>query len=211
MKGEYESEHVGHIYDKHTRWYDLSMFFAELILYRLRRDLIKNAKGKILEVGVGSGANLLHYGDNCDVVGIDLSEGMMKYAERRAYARKLNLKLVKADVEELPFRNGQFDFVIDTLAFCTFKNPDKALMEMKRVCRKGGRILLLEHGIGTNGFVNWILKNREEKNYKRLGCHLTRDIEKIVKRSGLKIVEEKGDCLELFTILFWRSSVHIIL
>jgi ubiquinone/menaquinone biosynthesis C-methylase UbiE len=143
MSKKYLSKDIEKIYDKYSNWYDFEMFFIELYLKRLRKRLINKARGKVLEVSVGSGVNLPFYNKNCKVVGIDLSEEMLKKARVKSQNLEVNVKFKRADVENLMFKDEEFDFVIDTLGLCTFSNPIKALKEMKRVCNKKGKVLLL--------------------------------------------------------------------
>ncbi len=191
MRKDYSNSEVEKIYDEHAKLYDFRMFFIEFFLRKLRRELISNIKGKVLEVSIGSGANLRYYPKNCEIVGIDLSKEMLELASKKALKYDTKVKLEKGNAEKLRFKGEEFDCVIDTLGLCTFPNPNKVLSEMKRVCKKNGRILLLEHGIGKHRLVNKFLNWRNHNHYRRLGCHLTRDIGKIVKNSGLKIIGEK--------------------
>ena len=194
MKDKYSSKQIEAIYDKHAKWYDFRMYFTESIIKKLRRKLIGNANGRVLEISFGSGVNLPYYCKDCEIVGIDISKEMLKRAKKRAskYGRKVNLK--EGNVEKLIFKDEQFDYVVDTLGLCTFANPDKALIEMKRVCKRNGKILLLEHGLGRSKIINKFLNWKEARHYKKSGCHLTRDIIGMVKKSGLSIVEEKRKC-----------------
>ena len=196
----YSNEEIEEIYNKFAKWYDFGMLFTKLILGNLRKKLIGRVEGKVLEVSIGSGVNLPYYGKNCEIVGIDLSKEMLKRAKKKALKYGIKVKLSWGDAEKLNFNDGEFDYVVDTLGLCTFPSPIKALKEMKRVCKKNGRILLLEHGIGQGEIINKFLNWREDRHYKKLGCHLTRNINQIVKDSGLKIVEERR---KLFGTLYY--------
>ncbi len=107
--------------------------------------------GRLLEVAAGTGSNLLHYPPGADVVIIDLSPRMLLKAGQRG-ARKTAVM----DAQHLAFRDGSFDIVVSTLGTCTFPDPVQALREMRRVCRPGGHILLLEHGRSSrHGVAAW--------------------------------------------------------
>src|ERR1700682_6499521 len=129
-------------WDRASRWYDFATVALEAVVFRrLRSRLLKSSVGRVLEVAAGSGLNLAHYPGSLDITAIDLSPRMLLKARHRG-ARKAAVM----DAQHLAFRDGSFDTVVSTLGTCTFPDPVRALREMRRVCRPGGRILLLEHG-----------------------------------------------------------------
>lgn len=186
-------------YNSYAKKYNLKGFFINFLIGRYRKMILRGVKGKILEVGIGTGANLRYYSDECEIVGIDLSKEMLKIAQSRADKNRKKIILKIASADNLPFKNKKFDYVVDTLGLCTYLNPTKALKEMKRVCKKSGRILLLEHGISNNSFVEKSQRKREKKHYQRSGCSLLRDYEKLVKKEEFKFerIERK-----LFGIIY---------
>ncbi len=129
-------------WDRAARWYDLATVPLELFLFRpLRSKLLQSAAGRVLEVAVGTGLNHSCYPAGVDIIAVDLSLGMLSHARQRGVA-----KAVLMDATRLAFADGTFDTVVSTLGTCTFPDPVRALREMRRVCRPGGRILLMEHG-----------------------------------------------------------------
>ena len=92
------------------------------------------------------------------------------------------------DAHKLEFPANSFDTVIDTFGLCSYDDPILVLKEMSRVCRKTGRILLIEHGHGTYGFINNIIDKGACQHAHKWGCIWNRDIEKLVTDSGLEIV-----------------------
>ena len=129
-------------WDRASRWYDLATVALEALVFRrLRSRLLKSAVGRVLEVAAGSGLNLAHYPGGLDITAVDLSPGMLIRARSRG-ARKVAVM----DAQHLAFKDGSFDTVVSTLGTCTFPDPVEALREMRRVCRPGGSVLLLEHG-----------------------------------------------------------------
>lgn len=117
----------------------------ETTVERWRRGLWSQAGGEILELGVGAGANFPFYPAGADVTAVDLSPGMLGKAAERADREGVPVRLLEANVEELPFSDASFDTVISTFVFCTVPNPLRGLAEAARVCRPGGRVLLMEH------------------------------------------------------------------
>ena len=183
---KFTNEEIRKEYDDFSRFYDIfNLPFEYFGLANLRRKLLKEAKGEILEVAVGSGRNLPYYSKECRITAVDFSSNMLKLAKRLAKRRGISAKFLIGNAEKLPFKSKKFDFVIDGLGLCTFPNPVKALREMARVCKKNGKILLLEHGQSKNKLLSRFQFWREKRR-KEFGCSI-RDHEDIVKTAGLKI------------------------
>lgn len=110
-----------------------------------REELIERIEGeKILEVGVGTGKNLVHYPDNLDVTGIDFSKDMLEKA--RAKTKDIeNIELIEMDAQDMKFEDNTFDTVITSCVFCSVPDPIKGLKEIRRVCKNNGKIIMLEH------------------------------------------------------------------
>lgn len=167
-------------WDGASRWYDFATAGLEiLILRRLRSKLLKSAVGRVLEVAAGTGSNLAYYPSGTDIITVDLSPRMLLKARQRG-ARKLAVM----DAQQLAFRDGSFDTVVSTLGTCTFPDPVQALREMRRVCRPGGRILLLEHGRSSRPGVAAWQDRHAAKWAAHLGCWWNRDPLESVRKAG---------------------------
>ncbi len=116
-----------------------------------------------------------------------MSKEMLKRAREKADNLGKSMSLEIGDAEKLPYKNESFDVVIDSLGLCTYPDPAKALEEMKRVCKKDGIIMLLEHGISNNNLIRKLQFIREERHYKMQGCYLTRNPEELARRAGLAV------------------------
>ncbi len=176
-------------YNKAARWYDL----AETVLDwfgvgRLRHELLQKVAGDVLEVAVGTGKNLPHYPKDCAITAIDLSPEMLNVARKRADRLDLDSAFYVMDAEALDFPDSSFDTVVSTLSTCTFPDPIKALREMARVCRPGGKVLLLEHGRSSHPRLARFQDRRAEGFAKPLGCHWNREPLELVKHAGLSPV-----------------------
>jgi ubiquinone/menaquinone biosynthesis C-methylase UbiE len=111
-----------------------------------RRKLLAAAEGRVLEVGAGVGFNLPHYPAGIDhLVLTDGLDGMLHRAERRAQRVGRAVATTTAPVERLPFEDASFDTVVGSLLLCSVDDQDRALAEIRRVLRPGGRYLFLEH------------------------------------------------------------------
>lgn len=169
-------------WDRASRWYDLATVALEALVFRrLRSRLLKSAVGRVLEVAAGSGLNLAHYSGDLDITAVDLSPGMLLRARSRG-ARTVAVM----DAQHLAFKDGSFDTVVSTFGTCTFPDPVEALREMRRVCRQGGNVLLLEHGRSNRpGLAAW--QDRRAPNWAaHLGCWWNRDPLENLYRAGLQ-------------------------
>lgn len=127
--------------------YDRQIARAEAAgLREMRRRLLAGASGRVLEIGGGTGANLALYGP--DVVTLTVTEPappMLKRLERHAEERAPHATVLRAPAEDLPFDDDSFDVVVSTLVLCGVGDQQRALRQIGRVLRPGGRLLFLEH------------------------------------------------------------------
>lgn len=173
-------------YNKAARWYDLAENVLDWFgVGRLRRELLQKVCGDVLEVAVGTGKNLPHYPGGCTITATDLSSEMIKVARGRADRLDLDVIFHVMDAEALNFPDGSFGMVVSTLSTCTFPDPVKALREMARVCRPGGKILLLEHGRSSHPRLARFQDRRAEAFAKPLGCHWNREPPELLRHAGL--------------------------
>jgi len=152
----------------------------------LREKLLSNLKGKILEVAVGSGKNLSIYNKDAEVTAIDLSQKMLYVA-----AKKKKGTLLQMNAEKLEFPHSTFDYVVSFLTLCAIPNPGRALNEMKRVLKKSGTIILVEHGLSNHGFISFIQKMLDPLWKITIGCSLKKNIAKYIKEAKLKVIKNK--------------------
>lgn len=131
-------------YNRIARFYDILEFPMEHMFSGYRKKLLKETEGKTLEVGVGTGKNIPYYPDNVEVTGIDFSEKMIEKAEKKSGTRD-NVRVQVMDAEKMTFNDNIFDTVITSCVFCSVPDPVKGLQEIRRVCKTGGKILMLEH------------------------------------------------------------------
>lgn len=199
------------ILDRLPSRYDLLMFPLErLFLRRLRRRLFPYMSGRVLELGVGTGANIPLYGASVELTAVDLSESMLQQARRRPSRAKVNW--VQADVcpsrsgDALPFVDDSFDRVTSSLLFCSLADPRKTLKEIRRVLRPGGWLTLLEHVRGETGVmrrVTDLLACPWEKISH--SCHLDRDTADMIEASGFKLVCTRRHVLDVVQIILARN------
>jgi len=161
--------------------------FDALGLARLRRSLVDEAQGRILEVGCGTGRNLPLYPPKSNVVALDHDGAVL----RRARQRAPGTACVVARAEALPFADASFDTVVSGLVFCSVADPARALAEIRRVLRPDGRLCMLEHV--RHASPRWAaLQDWITPLWVRLsgGCHPNRDTESAVVRAGFDIDQQ---------------------
>jgi methyltransferase OMS1, mitochondrial len=178
---------------------------SALGLEGLRVEATKLCRGRVLEVGVGTGLNLpLYDSTRCDsLTAVDLSPGMLREAERAAsaLARRVPVDLQVMNAEELKFEDGTFDSVIDTFSLCVYSRPERALAEMRRVCKRDGRVILLEHqrSGGALGAYQDASAGAAAK-FGGKGCVYNQDVLSMVQRAGLRVVRQEPALLGLIAL-----------
>jgi ubiquinone/menaquinone biosynthesis C-methylase UbiE len=141
-------------------------------------------RGRVLDLGCGTGRNLPLYGRGARTIGLDPCQASLLKARRRTPG----VPLVRARAEALPFRDGAFDTVVSGLVFCSVADPSRGLAEVRRVLCPGGVLRMLEHVRARRRVASW-LQDRTQPAWTRLtgGCHPNRDTEAAVRAAGFAI------------------------
>jgi ubiquinone/menaquinone biosynthesis C-methylase UbiE len=156
----------------------------------VKRKLLANARGRVLEIGVGTGLSLPHYPRHVEVVGVEPSEPMRRRAQRRAQELGRDVTLVEAPAEELPFEDGSFDTVVSLAVLCSVRDPERVLAEVRRVLRPGGRFIFLEH-VRSDDPQLARKQDRWERPWGWIagGCHPNRTTLDTIESAGFELVE----------------------
>ena len=181
-------------YNRFSKFFDLLESPVEwLVFSKWRERYLKNLRGKVLEIGVGTGKNLPYFNyKKINLTGIDLSPGMLEKAKEKARENKYKVDLKLGNAERLSFQDNSFDWVVCTFLLCSVPNPEKAIKEMKRVVKKRGKIIFLEHVRSRNKLILLWQKIHNPITRFLLGFNVDRDTIKTIKKSGLKIKSEKN-------------------
>jgi SAM-dependent methyltransferase len=170
-------------YDRQIGWFERNLFGDN------RSWVCGRARGDTLEVAVGTGLNLPLYDADARIVGIDLSPEMLERARARAAEIDRTVDLREGDAHALPFSDGSFDSVVCTYSLCNIPDAERAVAEMKRVLKPGGRLILVDHVRSENRLIFWLQKLIEIVSVRMDGDHMTRRPFNHLRALGFEIEE----------------------
>lgn len=176
-------------YDRHVLPYLIDLACGMAIVTQQRAALVPRARGRVLEVGIGTGLNIPHYDPArvSLVVGVDPALRLHRLARKRIEAARIRVELVGLSAERLPLPDASFDTVVMTYTLCSIVDPLSALREMRRVLAPGGRMIFCEHGRAPDESVRrW--QRRIQPLWGRCagGCHVGRDIPALLEAGGFR-------------------------
>ncbi len=148
------------------------------------------ASKRVLEVGIATGLNLPHYTDQVDhLFGLEPSAELLVQAQEAAEAAAFPVDLIEASAEDIPLESNSMDTVVSTWTLCSIPQVGRAMQEMRRVLKPGGRLLFIEHGRAPDpGVARW--QDRLAPIFQRLaGCSINRPIDEIVTDAGFDYVD----------------------
>jgi SAM-dependent methyltransferase len=174
---------------EHIPWlYDASMALMERgPLGRWRRWLTSDVRGRVLEIGCGTGRNLPLYA--APPFAFDPDIALVRVARSRAP----RARLLVASAEALPFRDGAFDTVVSSLVLCSVSDPEVAVREVRRVLAEDGSLRALEHVRGRGFYGRMQDAIQPFWTWLNGGCHPNRETEATLTRGGFEIAERKAD------------------
>ena len=162
-----------------------------------RQALIPQARGRVLEIGGGTGANLPFYGEEVETLTLTEPEApMVRRLDRNLHERSPEAMLLPAPAEDLPFEDDSFDVAVSTLVLCTVDDQSRALRELRRVLRPGGRLLFIEHVRSDDPrLARW--QDRLNGLQQRIGhgCNCNRPTVETIGAAGFSITALDRDVL----------------
>lgn len=180
-------ERVAPIYDSQTEDFEWSKRID-----KYRKVLISYAEGRVLEVGIGTGRNWDYYNSGCRVIGIDWSQPMLDICDKKEHVPALQQMLMNMDATDLKFPDNTFHTVVLTFVLSSSHSPQTVLKEALRVCRRNGKVLILDWGQADSTLTNIYLNLYRYENLMQLGYDQLADIDTVVKKSHATIdVEER--------------------
>lgn len=179
-------------YDARTAGLERRLFAAS------RRWVCSRAHGAVLEIAVGTGANLAHYANDVDLMAVDWSEAMLVRARSRAEQLGRRVELRRADAMALPLEAGSVDTVVCTFSMCCIPDERAALAEAARVLRPGGEVLLADHVVATNWPLRVVQQAVDLVSVPLHGEHFSRRPAALLGELGLRLAD--GERLALGAI-----------
>jgi ubiquinone/menaquinone biosynthesis C-methylase UbiE len=193
-----------------ARVYDTAFVLAERRGLRdVRRGLVGQAKGRVIEIGAGTGLNLEHYSWGVsDLVLTEPDAHMAAKLRQRAEALPLDTSVLTAPAERLPLDDASADTVVSTLVLCTVKDPSLALAEIARVLRPGGTFLFAEHVRSISPRVaRWQDRLNTPWSWYAYGCQCNRDTISAIRAAPFQISDIRHDCLRWISPLIRPLAV----
>jgi ubiquinone/menaquinone biosynthesis C-methylase UbiE len=184
------------LYQRHVLPWIIDKTMRQDMFRPYRRRALAQASGRVLEIGMGSGVNAAYYGpDAALIVGVEPAPELVARARRAMGTRAL--RIVEGSAESLPLASDSVDTVVTTWTLCSIPDVAAALREARRVLRRDGRLIFVEHGRADDPRVQrW--QDRLTPVWKRLagGCHLNRPIADLVREAGFAIEQLDTGYLE---------------
>lgn len=185
-----ETARVNAIWDRVAPAYDKRIAFFERRLFEGGREWVcSRARGKTLEIAVGTGRNLGLYGADVELTGIELSDEMLARAKARAADLDVVADLRRGDAQALDFDDGAFDTVTCTISLCSIPDHAAAIREVHRVLRPGGRFVAMEHVRSPVLPVRLVQRAIDPLTVRFEGDHVTREPLTLVRAEGFRIDE----------------------
>lgn len=173
--------------------YDAFLWFGEIAgMRRRRRALLADARGRVVEIGAGTGLNVAHYPD--DIAELVLTEpdgSMRRRLERRLQRGGHSARVVDAPAQRLPFTDGTVDTVVSTLVLCTVDDPESTLAEIARVLSPNGQLLFVEHVRAKSRFLA-MCQDRLFRPWRAFagGCCCNRSTVEMMRAGGFDVVAD---------------------
>jgi len=180
----------------------------------VRQRIVPLAQGKVLEIGVGSGVNFLHYDPSrvSKIYALEPNPGMIRLAGAQRRRTNLDVEFLDLPGERIPLDDGSVDTVISTFTLCTIPDLEEALRGVERVLRRDGKFIFFEHGLSPHPRVQrWQRWSEPLPHWVFEGCHITRDIPSLITQSGFKIDQMETGYLAPFpkswSYCWWGTAI----
>lgn len=182
--------------DAYRRWapvYDYTFGKVSTAGRRHAVEIINGSKGKVLEVGVGTGLSLPEYKSHLEITGIDLAPEMLDKARERVSAEGLKniTGLHEMDASNLQFPDATFDTVVGMYLITVVPDPEKVMRELSRVTKPGGTVMLVNHFSQEEGVRGWV-ERRMAPLADLVGWHSVFDVSRVMVCPELKLIESRS-------------------
>jgi SAM-dependent methyltransferase len=183
-------------------------------ILKVRQQIIPLAQGQVLEIGVGSGANFIHY-DSTKInklYALEPNPGMIRLAERKQLKTKLNIEFLDRPGERIPLEDGSVDTVVSTFTLCTIPGIMDAIQGIARVLKPTGKLIFFELGLSPDPEVErWQKRLESLHHWLFQGLYLTRDIPALLLQGGFQIEQMQSGYLAQFpkssSYCWWGTAI----
>ncbi len=207
LTGDKVTEVAKKRYNRIAPLYDFMTGLMEMSRYYRRELLWSKVEGvHILEVGVGTGKSFSYYPPDVVITAVDFSDRMLKRARDKASKQKVKVRLQQMDVQNLEFEDNTFDTVVASFVFCSVPDPVRGLMEVKRVCKPGGKVVLLEHVLSANRILGWFMNLANPLVVRMIGANINRQTVENVIKSDLVVELVAGLGSGIFKLIEARKK-----
>jgi len=200
-------------YERHILPTALDVVCGMPMMGRMRQLVVPRARGRVLEVGIGTGLNMRYYDKSLvtRITGLDPALQLHPLARERIAQSGLQVDLVGVSAEKIPLPDASFDTVLITYTLCTIPNPQAALLEMRRVLAPDGRLLYCEHGRAPEASVQrWQTRLQPFWGPVAGGCQLGRDIASLLVEAGFTLPDLQTRYLRgprPFSFHYWGEAL----
>lgn len=191
-------------FDRQAHYYEMEREYQ--ILHNWRSKLIPYAEGNVLELAVGAGGNFAYYQKEVHVTALDISQNMVMKAKEGAKLAQIEASFILANAETIYFPAEIFDTVVSTLSFCGYDDPIRMLERINNWCKRGGTILLLEHGISANNCIAPIQKMFNPLAKRVIGCHQHTPIIEYINESSLEVIHHETHLQGIFHLIRAKAT-----
>ena len=205
-----ETKRVKSKYDRISLFYDLSELPIEALFFKIWRQLAfsRLKKGRVLEVGAGTGKNFPYYTSEFKVLATDISEKMLAKAEGRARKLKTAISIKRMDAQKLELPDSTFDSTLSTFVFCSVPDPIAGLKELKRVLKNDGIAVFLEH-VRPHGILGMLFDFLNYFSSTIMGVNINRDTVDNIRKAGFDIIEDKDLFLEIIKLIVAKPKITL--
>jgi ubiquinone/menaquinone biosynthesis C-methylase UbiE len=199
---------VRRIYDRNPAGYHRGSALTERLLAVRRQKVGEIVTGRLLDIGFGTGLSLPHYPPSLEVIGIDASLGMLRFARNEAANLGRRVQLLEMDAEHLGFPDRTFDSVAFNLCLCTIDDPERAVREALRVARPGAPMTFLEH-VRSDVLPIALLQDALSPVLVALEQdHFNRRTAETIRRAGVEVISVERFALGFFNLIVGRAPAR---
>jgi ubiquinone/menaquinone biosynthesis C-methylase UbiE len=201
-----QTEKIRRRYSRIAPFYDFMEKPMEIMFSGWRQELLKQVTGKVLEIGVGTGKNLEYYPADVEVTAIDFSPRMIEKAREKTTKINYKINLMVMDTQDLKFPDNSFDTIVTSCVFCSVPDPVKGLKEIRRVCRSGGKVVMLEHVRSHKPVPGPLMDIMNSVPVHVYRANINRETVANLKTAGFTHIEVKNLWLDIVKLIIVRND-----